>query len=176
MQLYYRIEIEPGSDQSHIVPSIPINIRIISGEFAFSEEAQAKITSLRGSYGVLQFHERLARGDILFAAYHENSLAGFGWLQFAPAVEAGYRLPENTVYTYDAWVFDEFRGNRVFPAIKQEYSNYLREHHPEVERVLAHVATWNRSIIRADQAAGAYISGVDLAIIFLGYNRRFKIG
>jgi len=175
MERVYRMEKRLDRGEYQLETKIPITIRTMSGELSLTKAEADKVRGIRGDYGIEQFEERLARGDIMFGAYHEEQLTGFVWLEYPPVRTAGCKVPDDMAFTYDAWTFEEFRGNRIFPAIQQAIFHHLREHNPEVKRVLTQVATWNKASAYADQSAGYIIVGLEWSVIVLGYNFRLKI-
>jgi len=176
IELFYRMEKQLKQPELKLEAKIPLDIRTMSGKLTLADEALQKVRGIRGQYGLDQFEERLARGDVMFGAYNEDKLAAFVWLEYPPVVDAGYEVADDMGFTYDAWTFDEYRGNRIFPVIQQAIFDHVRENNPEIKRLLTQVATWNAASAIADQRAGYIILNVELSVIFIGYNKRFKIG
>lgn len=175
VELFYRMEKRLFTPEYKLTAKIPLTIKEMRGEMTLAPEDIKKVTGIRGKYGIEQFEERLAGGESMFGAYHEGELAAFVWIEYPPVSSAGCIVPDNMAFTYDAWTFDEFRGKRIFPVIQQRIFQHLRSHHPDITQVLTQVAAWNKSSSCADQSAGYIITGIELSVIFCGYNRRLRI-
>lgn len=168
-----RLEKDLATPEAPVTPVIPLTIQILSSETNLETwQGQKEIFSLRGEYGREQFHIRLQRGDLCFAAYSEGRLAGFVWLEFPPGNEAGYPLQPHEAYTYDGWTFDNFRGKRVLPAIQQSIMGYVRAHHANIQTLVTHVAVWNKPSLSGDQRAGYVIRRLERTVMILGFHRK----
>ncbi|MBN1219968.1 MAG: hypothetical protein JXM69_13655 [Anaerolineae bacterium] len=171
---YYRLEKDLQMPEDRVEPGIPVNIVPIVSSLGLEEKVKERIRALRGDYGLNQFKERFEWGDMLFIAYLENELVGFVWLGLPPVTNAGYALQNDEALTYDAWTFEPYRGQRVFPTIKQAISDYLIEKRPDIRYIVSHVHTKNKPSIAGNQRAGYTIASRELTVICLGYARRFR--
>lgn len=154
-------------------PAIPLTIEALDRGFDLMNwQGKKEILELRGEYGIDQFRIRIERGDKCFAAYLNGEFAGFVWLEFPPGGEAGYPLQAQEAYTYDGWTFEKFRGKRILPVIQQTIMGYVREHHKEIQRLVTHVAVWNKASLSGDQRAGYIIQRLERTIMILGIHRK----
>jgi len=162
-----------STSEEKIVPKLPLKITPRT-ELDFDDwDGTQAILELRGEYGIAQFRERFARGDVFFPAYSGGKLAAFVWLEFPPVTDVGYSLSPDEGYTHDAWTFDEFRGKGFFPVIQQAIFDYVRINHSEIRRLITHVATWNKASTSGDTRAGYLIIRKDLSVVILGFHKKF---
>jgi hypothetical protein len=161
--------------EEKIIAKVPLDIIPYTNlDFDHWDGIQA-ILNLRGDYGITQFRERLARGDVFFPAYSDGKFAAFVWLECPPVKDVGYPLPMDEGYTHDAWTFDEFRGKGIFPVIQQAIFDYVRQNRPEIRKLITHVATWNKASTSGDTRAGYVIVRKDLSVVILGFHRKFPL-
>lgn len=168
-----RLEKDLTAPDEIVEPAIPLNIEIMGMDFDLVNwHGKRTILELRGEYGMEQFRARLARGDLCFAAYSNGGFAGFVWLEFPPGGEAGYPLQLQEAYTYDGWTFEKFRGKRILPVIQQVVMGHVRGHYKEINRLVTHVAVWNKPSLSGDQRAGYIIRRLERTIMILGIHRK----
>jgi hypothetical protein len=172
----YFLEVDLIPPRTAPVAKIPLDIRYYSQDFDIdSWEFKNKIFDIRGEYGLCQFKERLSNGSIFVCAYHDGNLAGFYWGSFPPVRDAGYKLNSDCVYGLDCFVFEECRGKGVHPVLHYALQSNLKEQHPEIKRLVSHVATWNKKSYRGNLFAGCKITKLDLSIVFLGFHKKFTL-
>jgi len=135
----------------------------------------SKILKFRGEYGLEQFEFRWHRGDSIFCGYSGDELVGFVWLQLPPVDDVGYRLREDEAYTYDAWTFEAYRGKRILPALLHTTIQYTRSHHPEIRRLISHIATWNQPSVAGFTRAGYCIRKKEIGVSLFGYHKKWVI-
>lgn len=173
----YRLEKALTNPEEKVEPKIPLTVTTISGSSSLEADDLNNILRLRGDFGITNFHERLERGDVLFCAHSEREFVGFVWLDLPPVAHrnAGYRLENDEAYTYDAYTFREYRGNKIMPAIQQAIFAYLREKRPDIHSIVTHIQIKNKPSIAGDKRAGYIITGQDLCVVFLGYYASFRL-
>lgn len=173
----YRLEKTLSNPEEKVDPKIPLTVTIISGSSSLEAEDLNNIVKLRGYYGIINFHERLDRGDIMFCAHSERNFVGFVWLDLPPVDHrnAGYRLENDEAYTYDCYTFREYRGNKILPAIQQVLFAYLREKRSDIHSIVTHIMTKNKPSIAGFKRAGYIITGQDLYVVILGYYACFRL-
>ncbi len=168
-----RLDKDLSTSEVPIKSKIPLRIEVLSKGLNLNHwEGRKKILQIRGEYGLVQFSKRFERGDLSFAAYSNGKFTGFIWIEFPPVTEAGYSLLHDEAYTYDAWTFDKFRGNRVMPFIQQSIFNHLRRERKDIRNIVTHVATWNKASLSGDQRAGYIITRLELIIVIFGFHRK----
>lgn len=171
-----RLEKALGVPDEMVKPVIPLNIEVMDDAFNLGDwQGRAEILGIRGQYGIDQFHARLQRGDLCFAAYSNDEFTGFVWLDFPPGSEAGYPLQADEAYTYDGWTFEKFRGKRVLPVIQQAVMGHVRGHHKEINKLVTHVAVWNKPSLSGDQRAGYVIRRLERTVMILGFHRKLVL-
>lgn len=171
-----RLEKDLTVPNKQVEPRIPVDIEVLDKSFDLQNwQGRKEILKLRDEYGIEQFHMRLERGDLCFAAYSKGEFTGFVWLEFPPGSEAGYPLKMHEAYTYDGWTFDDFRGKRILPAIQQAIMKYVREHRKEIRDLVTHVAVWNKPSLSGDQRAGYIIQCLERTIMVLGVHRKQRL-
>lgn len=174
--IFYRMEKRLSNSEYKLVPRIPLSLKTISNLEDLTDEEKNKVHSIRGLYGFQQFVARLENSHIMFAMYaNDDKLAAFVWLELPPVETAGIKVPHEMAFTYDAWTFTEYRGNRIFPVIQQNIFDYVRQNHPEVKSILTQVSIKNKASAYQDQSAGYIIVGLELSIILFGNNTRITL-
>jgi len=168
-----RLEKDLSIPDKKVEPAIPLDIEIVSNRLGVENWPWVgKIHAIRGDYGVEQFHNRFGRGDLCFAASSEGIFVGFVWLEFPPGAEAGYPLYPEEAYTYDGWVFENYRGKRALPYIQQAIMDYVRAHHKDIRRLVTHVATWNKYSLFGDQRAGYIVRRLERTVMIFGIHTK----
>lgn len=173
----YRLEKNLSTPEDQVNPKIPLQLMIFSGSDldVDSWEGKKRIFEIRGEYGIAQFKERLARGDLLFIAQWQEKDVGFVWLEFPPGEDIGYSLSMDEAYTYDGWTYEEYRGNRALPFIQQGIMNYVRDSISNICTLVTHIAVWNGASISGDIRAGYVITRLELSVSIIGYHRKYFI-
>jgi hypothetical protein len=173
METVCRLEKDLALPDPALETPLPLTVEILSKEAHLTTwQGKDEILCLRGNYGIEQFRQRLSRGDVCFTADAAGKCAGFVWLEFPPGNEAGYPLLPYEAYTYDGWTFETFRGKRVLPFIQQAIMKYVRQHYPDVRRLVTHVALWNTPSLAGDQRAGYRPQRLEKTIMILGIHRK----
>lgn len=173
LEIVFRLDKELSTPDTLVEPKIPMTIEIYDKNFDLNSwSGKEEILKIRGTYGLEQFAERFARGDLCFAAYSNSDFVGFVWVQFPPVTEAGYPLQPDEAYTHDGWTFDRYRGKRTLPVIQQAIMNYVRQHQKDIRKLVTHVATRNKASLSGDQRSGYIIIRRELTIVIFGFHHK----
>jgi hypothetical protein len=171
----YRLEKDLRVAEEKAEARIPVTVTHRSGSLDPDWAGQEQIRGVRGEFGILQFENKLDRGDILFCAHSGDDFVGFVWLKLPPVKGAGRNLGDDTAYMFDGHVFEPFRRNRVLPAMLQGVFDYVRAEHPEVRTVVSHAATWHKVTRAGQERAGSIVRARELSVVFLGLRRTWTL-
>lgn len=173
----YRLEKDLSGSEEQVTPKIPLRVIYYSNDDLDLTmwKGREQILHIRGEYGILQFKKRFRRGDKIFVAYCGDDIVGFVWLEFPPGEDVGYLLSLDEAYTFDAWTFEAYRGNRALPVIQQEISKYLIQNHSNLRRIVTHIAVWNEPSLSGYRRAGYRITRLEASVSLMGFHRKFKL-
>lgn len=164
------------TSEKRIETKIPIQIVFFDQNLDLdSWPGKAEIIQIRGDYGLKQFQDRLDEGDILFCAYSGDKFTGFIWLNPPNYAHSGIKLGPDENYHIDGWVFQEYRGKNILPALQEALADYLRKERPYIRYLVSHGAASNKATLSGQQKAGMVPVARELAIFFLGYNKKIKL-
>lgn len=111
--------------------------------------------------------ERFAAGAELWLARIEGALAGFGWsIKGATIVPNYVPLQPNEVHLFDFFVFPNFRGRGVNPALVDAILCELAEHN--IARAYIECAAWNAPQLRSLEKTPFLVYGEATKVEFLG--------
>lgn len=176
IEVMYRFEKDLRLPEERTVPKVPLQVTPLQGDVNFEQWGiREAVLKIRGEYGMDQFKERLANGDVMFCACSNEKIAGFIWLNGFPVKGAGYKLKDDEAYHIDGWTFDAYRGKAVLPVLQQTVFNYVRSHYPRVRFLIGHASVWNKPSIIGQQRAGLVLVARELSIVFFGHNRKFHL-
>jgi len=86
---------------------------------------------------------RFARGALLWLISVDNRLAGYGWSLQGGTIEPYYfPLGEDDVHLFDFYVFPQYRGRALNPALVATILHYLKV--DQRRRVFIEAAEWNQ--------------------------------
>lgn len=176
IEVMYRFEKDLRVPEKKAIPTIPLQITPMKGDVDFEQWGiREAVLKIRGEYGLDQFKERLANGDVLFCACSHEELAGFIWFNGFPVKGAGYKLKDDEGYLIDGWTFEPYRGKAILPALQQAVFDYARSHCPGIRTLVDHASAWNKPSIVGQQRAGLALVAREISIVLLGYHRKFHL-
>jgi GNAT superfamily N-acetyltransferase len=145
-----------------VKPPIELEIGIATIDDLRSIEDRMDGASEKFFHGDKEFFlAAVKRGNTCFVAKTNGQIAGYTWVNFHDVplfFDAVARYPRDTAHTFNALVFPEYRGKKVFQAISRELYTYLKS---QGYRYACNLISRNNvPAIRAKQTAGARVQMV----------------